>query len=1645
MQKSVPIALSAIMATSLLGVPAMAAAQQSQTTTPASEASSQQVNLTNCQIRLKNSLNYSSLYIEGKEPKSSDFEVVNDSGQQIDSSLYSLVFFTYDDDYEKQETDKVPSKVGEHHVYAKAKKGSEATGSTDSCYFRIVSKNDLAGMSLQFKTQTVMYTGKPIAPNVTLIDSDGKEVDKANYSLRYSDKDWKDLSYTPTECGEYHVNAQAVSGSGYTGSTNSYYTINVIDPSDISSFDFYPTQGAIITGTEPTFSSYLSYTDENGSYVSIDLKQGTDYVVVGYCTSLESSDYSENPPTNAGDYYAVLQGKGSYKGTKKVKFSARDANDMSLCHLSFNGDFVVNESLSADSFAVYDMDNKKLDQSIYKLVFSQNEKEIEGYPTEVGWYSVKAVAKEGSGKIGETATCTFQIVDPLDLSNLYPTDSTYLPAGYEPSFTLSFRGQTCYQQDKDFAIDHFESQGGINLGSKCPKDAGLYTVVLIPTRNSKLHGEQRVLLTLRNPLSLDGITPDYSQGYTDNILIGTKPPLQITSVAGEILDSNTDYDVSYYKNGKKVESISEPGTYQWVATAKEGSGLSGASQGSNFYVVDPADISNYRFSSNPVVGADDSLDLCLTYLSSDGTSHQMPIGSNTEYEITKVVDKNGNDVGTSVPSKAGEYTFTIKGKGHHYGTLTQQVAVFNSNDLQLCNMEYSSPKVPPNQGTIFLPLGNKLKIKVTNKQGTELTEGRDYEFEYAKVDDSIDWDDLLSNDKYWSKELPKTSNLYYVRLAATSSSTYHGATQIFCCINYGASNDLNQMSVSFGSNVKPSENEWDQTIYTVPFTGSDVDTGLTIKNGSTVLKEGQDYTVAMANRENPGSTQMTIEGKGKYTGTVYVNMYIVADLSDPNLLIEEVPAQTYDSIKKRPLPKLTLNGYTFIPRDAYDVAYSNNIEPGQATITFTGNGIYQGCTGTATREFTISPLSIKDAKVNVVEDATYNGSEQKPKVKVTLGNKTLKEGEDYNVTYKDNIDAGTATAVIGGTGRYGDSVEQAFQIAPADISKAKVSVSSQSYTGSEIEPDLNVTLNGKTLVKDKDYSVKFSNNVQIGEAQFTLTGKGNYKGTADGTFKIAKNLVDIATAQVEPASSCTYTGKAIEPELKVTCNGKELKLDSDYTVHFSNNSNAGSAEYILYGKGDYKGTLKGNFTIMAADISGATVDLNENSYAYDGSEHKPHATVTLKGFKLSQDSDFTLEYANNINAGTATATISGTGNYIGKITKDFTIAPADISSAKIVADKQRANGSELKPKPTVSLADRTLVEGQDYQVSGYENNINPGNATVSIAGVGNYTGTASGTFEITKAVDEGLNRVSGKLRYDTMSALTKQGGWETGGTVILAFGGNYPDALTAASLAGDSNSPILLTEGNGLSPQAAEEIQQLRPSKVIIVGGPAVITDSVKNSVVAAAPGATVQRIWGETRYETATNILGELNNNSSTAIVTTGTNFADALSVSPYAFATHAPIVLSDPNNGLTDQTINELKAKNVSNVIIIGGQNAVPQKVETQLATAGLQVSKRIAGSTRFETSQMIADFELADDSLGFKADGIILATGNNFPDALTAGPLGGRNRTPLLLVDTGAQSAASWLAKHNGEISGSLLVGGDNAISSSDVATLRKAMGI
>ena len=131
---------------------------------------------------------------------------------------------------------------------------------------------------------------------------------------------------------------------------------------------------------------------------------------------------------------------------------------------------------------------------------------------------------------------------------------------------------------------------------------------------------------------------------------------------------------------------------------------------------------------------------------------------------------------------------------------------------------------------------------------------------------------------------------------------------------------------------------------------------------------------------------------------------------------------------------------------------------------------------------------------------------QLPSVTVKIGSVTLKSGTDYILSAYDNTNAGSATAVITGKGKYaGAEKKTQFTIAPAAISSASISCEDQIYTGQGVTAQPVVTFNGKTLALGIDYYISgYSNIVNVGTATVTVKGKGNFTGTAKGTFRIVK-------------------------------------------------------------------------------------------------------------------------------------------------------------------------------------------------------------------------------------------------------------------------------------------------------------------------------------------------------------------------------------------------------------------------------------------------------------------------------------------------------------------------------------------------------------
>jgi putative cell wall-binding protein len=264
-------------------------------------------------------------------------------------------------------------------------------------------------------------------------------------------------------------------------------------------------------------------------------------------------------------------------------------------------------------------------------------------------------------------------------------------------------------------------------------------------------------------------------------------------------------------------------------------------------------------------------------------------------------------------------------------------------------------------------------------------------------------------------------------------------------------------------------------------------------------------------------------------------------------------------------------------------------------------------------------------------------------------------------------------------------------------------------------------------------------------------------------------------------------------------------------------------------------------------------------------------------------------------------------------------------------------------------------------------------------------------------------------RFDTMQAIVETGWKDTGAdTVIVAYGHDFPDALAASSLAGIYDAPVVLTDKDTLTTQARETIVGLNAKKAYIIGGTAVVSEEVESSLATLLGGtANVERVSGENRTATALDIYREGSESTGgwgdTAIIANGFNFADALSVSPYANVMHYPIFLSHPDNGLDADTIAAISTGGFKKVIITGGEKAVPTSVEGQLSSSGV-TTERWMGDNRYETSVDIIEKSLQASGGALSLNNIVCATGFNYPDALAGGAFAGHIGTVLLLIDDG-----------------------------------------
>lgn len=318
----------------------------------------------------------------------------------------------------------------------------------------------------------------------------------------------------------------------------------------------------------------------------------------------------------------------------------------------------------------------------------------------------------------------------------------------------------------------------------------------------------------------------------------------------------------------------------------------------------------------------------------------------------------------------------------------------------------------------------------------------------------------------------------------------------------------------------------------------------------------------------------------------------------------------------------------------------------------------------------------------ITPEYEYNGKSHEPEIESSESAPELEQGSDYEVTYENNINAGTATIKITGKDIFCGTVERSFKITPDEngmyvcyFAENNETYLETTFKGKKVEPE--VVIDG--LVRGKDYTVTYVNNEKPGEARAELTGIGNYKGSETLYFTIYGKL-----PAADPIADQTYTGKELTPAIVIP----GLKAGEDYYMYYEDNQYPGVATVTIYGTGYYKGTATIHFKIIKkTERFVSNVKLNRTSYTCTGKTIRPSVTVTVNGKKIGA-SAYKLYYKNNKNSGIGTVQVRGTGKY-SRINKTLTF--------KILPPKTLLTGLK-KANRSFTASWKKNIQATGYQI-----------------------------------------------------------------------------------------------------------------------------------------------------------------------------------------------------------------------------------------------------------------------------------------------------------------------------------------------------------
>lgn len=511
------------------------------------------------------------------------------------------------------------------------------------------------------------------------------------------------------------------------------------------------------------------------------------------------------------------------------------------------------------------------------------------------------------------------------------------------------------------------------------------------------------------------------------------------------------------------------------------------------------------------------------------------------------------------------------------------------------------------------------------------------------------------------------------------------------------------------------------------------------------------------------------------------------------------------------LPSDDMRSVTFMLRDTDKTDAANNASD-TATLKFSSAN-YNEASGTLTIKIIDKNTDADTLKIDVPATVTYGDTvtpsvgESKP---AGAGDVTFKFfDKDGNQVSDQPFPVGKYKVTASCEGA--DTIytaEKEFEVVARELTEENVTFGENLvYTGNELTQTVTVTVNGKTLTVGTDYTVSDLTGTEPGSYPVTVAGTGNYTGEVTKSFTISKAQISSAAITYD-AGPYGYTGKEWKPEVTVSFNSATLTAGNDYTVSYENNINAGTAKIIITGIGDhFTGLTEKTFTINSAEISGCTfapiADVTYNTKA-----HTPEVTVAISGRTLEADKDYTVSYASNVKAGTATVTVTGKGNFTGSANTTFTIAKADLNLS-VYTISSLCTETEVKTSTLPSnffLADETetgfsialtaaggdaiftqepaVVDGENmitYQLNG-----GTGEATFNVTVTPVSSNYKAGTYDLKIQAYDKTN-VSNRIVFESGSAVYTGSGikYEKATIAGHSSGMRYtyaPDVATGATL-----------------------------------------------------------------------------------------------------------------------------------------------------------------------------------------------------------------------------------------------------------------------